>query len=89
MNIPPQIKYIRKGKCTQCGECCKHLHLASSEDWPQGMTGTVCNQLNKNGTCRLHPDKPPECSEFPNSPGDLIYRKVKDQCGYWFEEIRK
>jgi len=85
MKTPPQIKYIRHGKCNQCGACCRAL---SPGEWKNGMTGATCNKLVK-GKCSIYKDKPEECKEFPNSPGDLIYKRVKDKCGYWFEEIRK
>jgi len=70
--------YIRKGKCSQCGECCRQLN---DDLWGKNH---ICDNL-KNNLCNINSNKPLECGEFPNSPWDLIYLKVKNKCGFWFE----
>jgi len=87
VDIEQKKQYIRHGECTACGECCKHLH--PDEDWSPGMTGTRCNALQEDNLCSLHPDKPAPCLEWPATPNDLIYQKVKDKCTYWFEEVKE
>ena len=52
--MPPMPRYERKGKCLQCGWCCKH------ED---------CEHF-KDNMCLIHddPDRPEKCKLFPAAP---------------------
>ncbi|HOD89676.1 MAG TPA: hypothetical protein PKK56_01160 [archaeon] len=63
----------RKGKCKQCGECCK--------------LGIICPFLtydsNGKAKCMIYKIRPSWCKKYPRVPNEF---DTKDVCGYWFEE---
>lgn len=63
-------RYIRKGKCNRCGQCCVN------EDCEYLEMGEIA-------TCLIHnsPDRPNKCKWFPEMPP--IPRAFKD-CGFYF-----
>ena len=69
INAGRKPRYVRKGKCLQCGACC------SNEN---------CEHLTwKNGkaVCAIHkdPSRAQKCKEFPANPPIII-----ETCGYYF-----
>jgi hypothetical protein len=100
----------RTGKCNykKCkNACCKFCSAAYLKDYSRGffekdvfgkeIVKIKCNNLNKNGTCKLWGKKsskdsqtnkgfPLACKEFP-IPQDSIYWNVLDVCSYKFEVL--
>jgi hypothetical protein len=99
--ITTMIKWTRKGKCDRknCkAACCRALNLSTgSFDNDCGVTpdqmlivyaNSTCsniNELNSTFDCKIYKNRPTLCKQFPSSPWDLIYQKIKDKCSYWFE----
>jgi hypothetical protein len=80
------IQYIRHGKCKpdECNSlCCKVMER--SDEIIQLDKNGICTKL-KNNMCSLQTkNKPNVCKEWPRSPHDPIFLKVKEKCGFWFE----
>lgn len=95
------IKYTRRGVCDRkkCNAaCCRILNLENGswtndnaitpiqrlvvyQNWSCGWL----NSLADTSACGIYKNRPSPCKEFPSSPWDLIYLKIKDKCSYWFE----
>jgi len=100
------ITYTRRGLCdrTKCKAACCRILNVQTETWINDnavkpierlvlVTNWSCswlNQLVDVNACGIYKNRPSACKEFPSSPWDLIYQKVKDKCSYWFEiEIKE
>ena len=100
------ITWIRRGKCNrqQCrAACCRALNLdAGTFDNDMGITPdeiqvlfadyscTNINELSDSFDCKIYKNRPTLCKEFPSSPWDRIYQRIKSKCAFWFEiEIKK
>ena len=66
-------RFIRKGKCLQCGWCCSH------ENCEHFIPATE----NEKAICRIHDqERPFKCTDFPMFP------PIKhEQCGFRFFDI--
>lgn len=64
-------RYIRKGECARCGDCCQNENCEHFE-----MDEGIAN-------CKIHnsPDRPNKCIWFPQAP-PIIFKR----CGYYFED---
>jgi len=88
-------KLIRRGRCKQCGQCCKLKNLLSTESnrWVrfnylgvEDLDSVVCKHLrfiDGKAVCTLFgkSDRPLACLLYPTSPKDLL-----PGCGYYFVE---
>lgn len=96
------VKYTRKGKCDfrKCGTaCCSALNIKDGEienDFNSNVrvlfTDHRCDNISllPDARCSVYYDRPFVCREFPVSPWDLIYMRIKNRCTYWFEiEIKE
>lgn len=106
MAINTIITWTRKGTCDRrkCrAACCRALNIESGEfendrgtipsELTVHFTNSTCSNINELGRtfdCKIYKNRPSVCEEFPSSPWDMIYRKVKSRCSYWFEiEIKE
>jgi hypothetical protein len=101
MPIRYVIKWTRRGRCNQkaCrAACCRALNLLSGSfnndnatkpsEENIAFTNARCSQINElsdSFDCAIYKNRPSVCKDFPASPWDLIYRRVKRVCSYWFE----
>ncbi len=95
-------KYLieRKGKCKQCGQCCKFVSVTvnsvRAKYWSGFGThdknrGAVfidkpCSRL-KGNKCSIFKDRSKfslACKQFPH-PTDEVYWRVMKTCGFYFE----
>ena len=62
----------RKGKCIDCGECCKLPNKC------------YFLKYKKNGKsyCSIYSIRPLNCRKYPRTKYEQI---TKDTCGFWFE----
>lgn len=95
------VKYTRRGKCNSAKcrvACCQQLNIKSgylhNDQAPRPSeeeidvvesTCSALDVLNVVNPCTIYRNRPTVCREFPASPWDLIYRKVKAVCTFWFE----
>lgn len=95
------ITYTRYGMCNRrkCeAACCRLLNLESGSfsndnairpsEEQITFVNHQCNFLiafTPSNDCSIYRNRPSVCNEFPCSPWDLIYLKVKNVCSYWFE----
>lgn len=63
----------RKGRCRQCGACCKLPNPCPFLS------------IDENGdcTCKIYPIRPLNCRKYPRSESELL---TADTCGYHFGE---
>ena len=64
----------RKGKCQNCGECCK---------LPK-MCGFLKFKKNGESFCSIYPIRPPNCRKYPLNEFEFI---TEDTCGYRFRSL--
>ena len=77
------MKYIRKGKCQpkKCmNACCKNFGEPVA---PLKEVDGCCVWLKAN-KCSRQKNKPKVCLNFPVSPFDGMYERIKDKCGFYF-----
>jgi len=67
-----KLKHLRFGDCKRCGFCCTHKKCEHFE-WKNGEA-----------TCKLYPDIPQECKDYPQVPPILI-----EECGYRFVDVKR
>lgn len=65
-----KLRYIRKGKCNRCGQCCVNEDCEYLK-WEKDRT-TTCLIFSEK-------DRPLKCKWFPQSP-PIIF----ENCGYYF-----
>lgn len=86
------MRYVRRGECNRCGDCCKPRFLIDDN----AREFYVANGLPENGqcqflllgremaTCTIHPRRAPFCEAFPWHPDQL---KGLERCSYTFEPV--
>lgn len=101
-----RITWTRKGKCDRqkCrAACCRALNddtgsFANDLGVTPGEMQVLfahfscsnINELSASFDCKIYKNRPTLCREFPSSPWDGIYQRVKGKCTYWFEiQIKK
>lgn len=67
--IDRQIK-LRKGECSQCGECCKFMDVFK------------CKFLSDDNKCLIQDNKPEKCKLFPIDEKHLEITGLKGVCSY-------
>jgi len=87
---------VRKGKCTQCGRCCKSFSLLGSAyssfqearkkyglKLIRNPDGTYRCSMLKDNHCTIHKNKPKVCKQAPRIPFPKEWG-----CGYKFTQIK-
>ena len=84
------VKYLRKGYCNLCGECCKPNFPITEEarefykdnGLPDDGQCQYMHFVGGKGLCTMHLDRPDHCRRFPWHPDQL---KGRPNCSYYFE----
>jgi len=66
------IEKNRRGKCNNCGECCKLPNVC------------LFLKFKKDGVsyCSIHKIRPLTCRKYPRTKDEWL---TEGKCGYWFE----
>jgi|GEM_PF-1411379 len=86
------VKYIRRGECNRCGDCCKPRFFVDEEakEWyrenglPENGQCQFLALVDDEWTCTIHIARSEYCRAFPWHPDNLI---GLDKCSYLFDAI--
>ncbi|MDH7507934.1 MAG: YkgJ family cysteine cluster protein [Methanomassiliicoccales archaeon] len=82
-------RYIRKGICNRCGDCCKPRFEIDEEarkfyaenGLPENGQCQFLALIGGEWTCTIYSRRPPFCAAFPWHPDQL---KGLPRCSYYF-----
>ena len=66
------VEKNRKGKCINCGECCKLPNKCYF----------LKHKKNNQSYCSIHSIRPLNCRKYPRTKYEHI---TQDTCGFWFK----